>query len=117
MTSSLPLPPLWLILMTLIPPCAMLFIVGIAVSEPDTLLFRLGAEFAYQQCIQEIEKRLDFDQVVRVGSRQFIVDRHGLTEIRLLIEIRHPDGSGSTFFSGCTVQSHRSLDNQALENG
>ncbi|WP_092683651.1 hypothetical protein [Albimonas donghaensis] len=79
-------------------------IVCYALLHPGALLSGLDAGFAYQRCMTEIEKRIEAGDLASFEAQQFRYDPHGLTGIRLLIEIEHPDGTGSTFYSGCTFR-------------
>ena len=52
----------------------------------------------------EIEKRLGAGDLASFDASHFLYDPQGLTGVRLLIEIEHPDGSGSVFYTGCSFR-------------
>ena len=104
MTSAHPSPRLWPAYLALAAQIATTGIVGFALLHPDALLSGLDAGFAYQRCKAEIEKRLGAGDLASFDASHFLYDPQGLTGVRLLIEIEHPDGSGSVFYSGCTFR-------------
>ncbi|SDX97237.1 hypothetical protein SAMN05444336_11610 [Albimonas donghaensis] len=72
-----------------------------AMLHQTALLAGLDAGFAYQRCMTEIEKRIRAGDLASFDAPFFRYDPHGLSGVRVMIEIEHPDGSGSTFYSGC----------------
>lgn len=104
MTHAHPTPRLWPSLLALTPLTAMFGITAFALIHPGALLSGLDAGFAYQRCKAEIEKRIAAGDLASFEAQQFRYDPHGLTGIRLLIEIEHPDGTGSTFYTGCSFR-------------
>jgi len=104
MTHAHPSPRLWPVYLALATQIATSAIVGFALLHPAALLSGLDAGFAYQRCKAEIEKRLGAGDLASFDASHFLYDAQGLTGIRLLIEIEHPDGSGSVFYSGCSFR-------------
>ena len=92
---------LWIILIALGPLAVTAGIACYALLYPNALLAGLDAGFAYQRCMTEIEKRIRAGDLASFDAPFFRYEPQGLSGVRLMIEIEHPDGSGSSFYSGC----------------
>ncbi len=104
MTNAPSSPRIWPAYLALAAQTATAGLVALALLHPDALLSGLDAGFAYQRCKAEIEKRLGAGNLASFDASHFLYDPQGLTGVRLLIEIEHPDGSGSVFYSGCSFR-------------